>query len=65
MSSMTQKLGNSQSAEAKAPNTSMPKQGDHFRCEKCGMEIEVTTACRCSDPNHVQFQCCGQAMAKT
>jgi hypothetical protein len=41
-----------------------PKKGDKYQCGKCGMAIEVTVDCRCSDPNHVQLQCCGQPMTK-
>jgi hypothetical protein len=59
MSSMTEKMANSS-----APGTTVPKKGDHFRCQKCGMEMEITTACTCKDPAHVQFRCCGQEMSK-
>jgi hypothetical protein len=64
MNSMTQKMGSDKSGQVEKGNAEVPKEGDRFRCQTCGMEIEVTTACRCSDPNHVEFQCCGQEMAK-
>lgn len=39
-----------------------PQVGDQFECGKCGMQIEITKDCRCEDPEHVRFECCGQAM---
>lgn len=59
VASMTQKM-----SEASATITSPPKKGERFHCEKCGMEIQVTADCKCQEPDHVQFTCCGQAMAK-
>ena len=41
-----------------------PKKGDIFRCSACGMELEVTKACRCKEGEHVHFHCCGQEMVK-
>ncbi len=41
-----------------------PKQGDKFRCEACGMEIEVTQECGCDEQEHVHFHCCGREMVK-
>ena len=64
MSGMTQEMGKSAGAGAKNANANSPKKGDHFRCQECGMELEITTACKCNDPEHVHFQCCGQDMAK-
>jgi hypothetical protein len=61
MSNMTQTMTG---AGAKESSPTAPKQGDHFRCEECGMEIAVTTGCKCADGKNVQFQCCGQNMAK-
>jgi RNase P subunit RPR2 len=55
--SMTEKM-----SEASATRT--PKKGERFHCEKCGMEIQITVDCKCEDPHHVQFTCCGQPMAK-
>lgn len=40
-----------------------PKQGDVYRCDVCGMELEITTDCHCADKNEVHFQCCGQELA--
>ncbi len=44
--------------------THTPKVGEHFRCQQCGMEVEVTTGCKCSDPDHVSFECCGKKMQR-
>jgi hypothetical protein len=41
-----------------------PKKGERFRCEGCGMEIEVTKDCHCKDGEHVHFHCCGREMVK-
>ena len=40
-----------------------PKQGETYRCEQCGMELEITQDCACSDPAMVHLECCGQEMA--
>ena len=41
-----------------------PKKGDRFRCQACGMEIQVTADCRCQEGEHVHFHCCGQELQK-
>ncbi len=38
-----------------------PHAGDHFHCEKCGLEIEVTKGCTC-EKGCAEFRCCGQNM---
>jgi len=63
MSTMTKK-SKSENAAANRDVNELPKQGDQFRCEQCGMAIEVTAGCNCKDPDHVHFKCCGQDMAK-
>lgn len=40
----------------------IPKSGDKYKCKACGMALEVTADCHCSDPNHVRLECCGQPM---
>jgi hypothetical protein len=40
-----------------------PKKGDRFRCETCGMELEITVECQCKD-ERVHFHCCGEEMKK-
>jgi len=44
--------------------TVIPKGGDKYDCKACGMTIEVTADCHCSDPNCVRLECCGQPMTK-
>ena len=41
-----------------------PKKGERFRCEKCGMEVQVTADCRCQQPSTVHFHCCGEELHK-
>jgi hypothetical protein len=40
-----------------------PRKGDKFRCEGCGMQIQVTADCKCDD-DHAHFRCCGQEMTR-
>jgi hypothetical protein len=40
-----------------------PHKGDRFRCDSCGMEIQVTADCQ-SHGDGAHFHCCGQAMHK-
>jgi hypothetical protein len=65
MSTISEKMGQAKSGEANGSRAELPRRGDRFRCRHCGMEVEVTTGCKCSDPGHVQFRCCGQEMAKS
>lgn len=44
--------------------TESPKKGERFRCERCGMEIQITNDCKCMTGDHVHFECCGQEMMK-
>ncbi len=48
----------------KAASQSTPKKGERFRCEQCGMELQITTDCACEGTGHSQFRCCNQEMAK-
>jgi hypothetical protein len=41
-----------------------PKKGDRFRCDTCGMEIQVTADRKCKDRDHVHFHCCGRELIK-
>lgn len=50
-------------AGAIAEAHAQPKTGDRFRCESCGMQIQVTADCKC-EQDHAHFQCCGQDMTK-
>ena len=44
-------------------STALPKQGDSYHCEQCGMELEITQSCGCDDADMVRLECCGQEMA--
>jgi hypothetical protein len=50
------------SAETMEQEHFRPKKGDKFRCGACGMEIQVTAACKSQEAAH--FDCCGQELAK-
>jgi hypothetical protein len=40
-------------------NPTIPKSGDTFLREKCGVKIQVAQDCNCNDAEHVHLQCCG------
>jgi len=65
-SEMTDKMSEASAGTATAEDRGVgsPKKGDRFRCQKCGMEVQVTADCRCQDPDHVHFHCCGQELHK-
>lgn len=46
------------------PGLAPPHKGDKFRCDGCGMKIEVTVDCKCKEDEHVHFHCCGKEMVK-
>lgn len=66
MSDMSKKMSEAGSGQPVAKETagSGPKKGERFRCQKCGMEVQVTADCCCQDPAHVHFHCCGQELQK-
>jgi hypothetical protein len=41
--------------------STFPRQGERYRCDKCGMEVEVMAECACHEPSE-HFHCCGQPM---
>ncbi|HEY1375617.1 MAG TPA: hypothetical protein VGF55_02425 [Gemmataceae bacterium] len=61
MASKTDEARRTDRADA---GTGTPKKGDRFRCRTCGMEIQVTADCRCSEPDHVRFHCCDADLDK-
>jgi len=61
MDAVAKKMSKASSAQ---DGVDPPKEGEHFRCAQCGMEIEVTVACDCQNGQHAQFQCCGQDLEK-
>lgn len=60
MSTMTDKM--SEASGKVDEGVGSPKKGERFRCEKCGMEVQVTVDCGCNQPNMVHFHCCGQEL---
>jgi hypothetical protein len=47
-----------------APHADRPHKGEHFRCETCGMEIDVTAECQCEGEDGPHFECCGHELKK-
>ena len=46
-----------------AHESAQPHKGEHFRCDRCGMEVEVLSDCHCHhEEDH--FHCCGAPMHK-
>jgi hypothetical protein len=41
-----------------------PKKGEKYRCESCGMKLEVTESCNCKNEEEPHFRCCGGPMAR-
>lgn len=37
--------------------------GDVFKCNECGMALQITADCKCDD-DEVDLTCCGNYMAK-
>ena len=64
MSSMTDKMSKSSGKVAVDTGVGSPKKGERYRCEKCGMEVQVTADCHCQERDHVHFHCCGQELQK-
>jgi len=61
---MTDAVAKKMSEASATEGMNPPKKGERFRCQGCGIQIEVTADCRCQAGEHVHFQCCGQDMAK-
>jgi len=66
MTSMTKKMSEAGSGrpETKDVRVGTPKKGDCFRCQRCGMEVQITADCGCNNPGEVHFHCCGQELTK-
>ncbi len=65
MSEMTAKMSESGSGHTKTDlGLGSPKKGERYRCQSCGMEVEVVADCRCQEPDMVHFHCCGMEMQK-
>jgi hypothetical protein len=65
---MTQKQSQGSHAEhahnLDAPHPERPHKGEHYRCETCGMEIDVTAECQCEAEDGPHFECCGHELVK-
>ena len=44
------------------PGIDPPHAGEKFRCETCGMELQVTADCKCQEEGMVHFHCCGHEL---
>ena len=42
----------------------LPKKGDVYRCDVCGMEMKVTSDCHCEDEHGPQLDCCHQPLRR-
>ena len=40
----------------------LPQNGDVYRCEDCGMELEIIADCGCDEGP--RLECCGQPMSR-
>ncbi len=62
--SMTERMAqSSRTGEFREGSMVSPKKGERFRCNSCGMEIQVTQDCTC-EKGGAFFECCGQEMEK-
>ncbi len=52
------------SDQVQSRESEIPKIGDVYRCEVCGMEMEVAADCNCTDPEMVRLECCGQELVR-
>ncbi len=43
--------------------THQPRSGETYRCQKCGMEMEVKQDCKC-EQGAPRMECCGQPLTK-
>jgi hypothetical protein len=41
----------------------LPQAGEMFRCQQCGMELEITQDCRCAQGTP-RLECCGRPLKK-
>lgn len=44
------------------------KKGDVYKCDQCGLELQVVKTCTCGEGQAsctVPLQCCGQEMKKS
>jgi hypothetical protein len=48
-------------AQAQTQTKSLPRTGDTFRCDQCGMELALTKDCKCEE-GEPHFECCGKPL---
>jgi len=64
MSNSTEPMSDTGAKQAASGSSSGLKTGQHFKCHKCGMALQITVDCGCNDPSKVRLQCCGQDLQK-
>jgi hypothetical protein len=42
----------------------LPKTGDTYKCDSCGMTLVCTVSCGCSEAACVTLECCDEPMCK-
>ncbi len=40
-----------------------PRAGDTLKCQQCGMQLEVTTECKC-EQGSPRLECCGKPLTQ-
>jgi hypothetical protein len=40
------------------PSHDLPRKGEHYRCQQCGIEIEVTIPSQCENASDAPSDCC-------
>jgi hypothetical protein len=52
-----------QQATQSAATKDLPQAGETYRCDTCGMELEITQNCQCKEGTPL-LACCGEQMTK-
>jgi hypothetical protein len=52
-----------QQSQQATHNENLPHAGEKYRCEQCGMEVEVIQDCQCAD-GEPRLERCGQPLTK-
>jgi hypothetical protein len=51
MSEMTSKMSECGSGQTRTDaHHERPRKGEHYRCPKCGVGVQINSECRCQDP---------------
>jgi hypothetical protein len=53
-----------QDKSSQAQDASLPKQGETYRCNVCGMELQITSDCHCQEADGPHLECCGKELAR-